>query len=519
MMTQTLTENGLPVEAQPWARKVDRFMRDEETKQQMLARTGNQALIAAGTAITAAANSEAAQLARLAEERRIPAALDATAVVITPSAYFDPSGTPHGRIEALVAPGDLDVDGNPLIPTSYQMWGRVLYVDGSLEPGDKTTIGLGPNYQLLAESPTTDLRADGLQVGVTYQCRFTSVTGFGVSGTLSDWVSATPPATLEAMAAPSAPTLSTGSGMLVVNWDGLFGVSQPPSQFRFVFALVSVAGMNVWERKGASLTRGGGGIQISEVTKDVAYDVALVGVDSQGEETEPSGVATITIVGIEQAELSDELITIIGTTGNAITFSIDPPFLPGATIGDTWFQHSTGNSILGQWAWSGTAWVPQTISHQVIASIDLATATVGTLHGDYITAKSIGVEQLKAGSIGVNELHPSVGADIDLSVNGTFTVIAGLQSELAASLAGTQSRFKFSAADGLEVTDPAQPMSLALKAGEVQIRNNGAVVSRWNAGQLFVDSLIGREVVLGAHKIEFRAGTTNQTVVRALGTV
>jgi hypothetical protein len=520
---KTLTGNGLPVEAQPWAREVDRFIRDEDARKQMLARTGNQALIAAGTAITTAANSAAAQSYALAQQRRIPATLDTADVDLTVSAYFEASGSPSGRIDATVTPSDLDVDGNPLIPVRYQMWGRVFYPDATLD-GDRTTIGFGPNYQLLATSPTTNLRADSLQCGVQYQLRFTSISSFDVPGVLSDWLDATPPATLDAMDIPNPPTLATGAGVLVITWDGLFGVAQPSSQFRHTYALVSTSGDANWERKGAALVRGGGSIQVSGLTVGADYDVVLVSVDSLDGETAQSSMETITLLGIEEAQLSPALVSTINSAGggNNITFSLAAPDVDGTSPGDIWFQRDVNQSIISQWSWSGSAWTQQTLNHEVISSIDLGTATVGTLNGDYITARTLKANAFEAGTITANELAPTVGDELDISANNAINIIVGRQDDLDAttddiadSLEATQTRFRYGA-DGLEVSDPDQSMSLAVRAGRIEILDNGAAVSYWNSGQMFVDSFVGSEVVLGAHKIERRAGAPGQTVVRAL---
>jgi uncharacterized protein YqkB len=523
---KTLTGNGLPVEAQPWAREVDRFIRDEDARKQMLARTGNQALVAAGTAITTAANSAAAQSYALAQQRRIPATLNTADVELEVSAYFEASGSPSGRIDATVTPSDLDVDGNPLIPVRYQMWGRVFYPDATLE-GDRTTIGFGPNYQLLATSPTTNLRADSLQCGVQYQLRFTSVSSFDVPGVLSDWLDATPPATLDAMAPPNPATLATGAGMLVVTWDGLFDVSQPSSQFRHVYALVSVAGENAWERMGSALVRGGGSIQISGLTVGDDYDVTLVAVDSLDGETAPSAVRTIALLGVEQAHLSPELTTAISAAGgNTVTSSLTAPDVDGTAIGDVWFQHGSTNNVIAQWHWGAAGWVEQTLSHEVISSVDLGTATVGTLHGDYITARTLKANAFEAGTITANELSPTIGDSLDISANESVNIIIGRQDatdvtadELAGSLSQTQDRFHFGE-DGLLISESTGSMSLALRSGQIEILNNGAPQSTWTDGQMEVDSFIGRQLVLGAHKLERRVDDAGndlpETIVRAL---
>lgn len=70
----------------------------------------------------------------------------------------------------------------------------------------------------------------------------------------------------------------------------------------------------------------------------------------------------------------------------------------GFTVGDTTFIRSAvGQPITAQYTWDGDSWEIQTLSHQVIASVDLGKAIVGELDGIYIKGKTIDADKLVVG--------------------------------------------------------------------------------------------------------------------------
>lgn len=77
----------------------------------------------------------------------------------------------------------------------------------------------------------------------------------------------------------------------------------------------------------------------------------------------------------------------------------------GTAIGDTWMQWTSfpNGSVIGQWTWDGKTWCAVKFSHQVIASVDLGTATVGLLNGLRIAAGSVAADRLTIG-VGDNAL-------------------------------------------------------------------------------------------------------------------
>lgn len=76
-----------------------------------------------------------------------------------------------------------------------------------------------------------------------------------------------------------------------------------------------------------------------------------------------------------------------------ITRALEPRTTqPGTAVGDTHFTMSSmggGGQVLRQQRWDGSTWQDESLSHQVIASLDLGKATVGELDGGRIKAGTI----------------------------------------------------------------------------------------------------------------------------------
>lgn len=100
---------------------------------------------------------------------------------------------------------------------------------------------------------------------------------------------------------------------------------------------------------------------------------------------------------------------------NSIRNATTAPQGVGTATGDVWRRWSAypGGTVTAEWAWDGTAWRPQQLSHQMLSSLDLGKATVGQLHGSYITAGSIGADRMTIG-VGVNALADPYFTDADL---------------------------------------------------------------------------------------------------------
>ncbi|MDD7586907.1 MAG: hypothetical protein SPK00_10310, partial [Corynebacterium glucuronolyticum] len=104
------------------------------------------------------------------------------------------------------------------------------------------------------------------------------------------------------------------------------------------------------------------------------------------------------------------------STKNRVWYSSTAPgSTRGERPGDTWFQYS-GNTVVGQWRWTGTSWAAQTIGDQVIANLDAAKITGGIIDARHIGAGSIDASKIKADSITVRELRAGTIVPIGTSL-------------------------------------------------------------------------------------------------------
>lgn len=197
--------------------------------------------------------------------------------------------------------------------------------------------------------------------------------------------------------------------------------------------------------------------------------------------------------------------------------------------GDQWWVlDAAGTSIVGVRMWNGTAWVPYLlVADQIVA------------------AESITGPLVKAGTLEVNHVSPSFGADLDISASESVNIIAGqiagVQDEVAgqqavidqqavdlaaataaaeaaadgASSAGIAAAaaqaaaqaaqadvdryatvFAFEA-DGLGISSPGSPMSLKLTNSNISIRRDGVARTIWDENQMIVPKLKAAQVIVG----------------------
>lgn len=108
---------------------------------------------------------------------------------------------------------------------------------------------------------------------------------------------------------------------------------------------------------------------------------------------------------------------------SSVRNSTSSPQGVGTAVGDTWFQWTAfpGGTVTGQWTWDGAEWRPVKLSHQVLSSVDLGTATVGKLHGSYLDANSVDAGRL------------TVGVGGNMIPDAAFTSEAMLATRAAAS--------------------------------------------------------------------------------------
>ena len=109
--------------------------------------------------------------------------------------------------------------------------------------------------------------------------------------------------------------------------------------------------------------------------------------------TEEASVSAATAISAEAAN-----------TKNRVWYAARDPAARGERPGDTWFRYS-GNTIVGQWQWTGTSWITQKIGNQVIANLDAGKITSGTIDARRIAAGSIDASKIKAGAIDASKIR------------------------------------------------------------------------------------------------------------------
>lgn len=82
----------------------------------------------------------------------------------------------------------------------------------------------------------------------------------------------------------------------------------------------------------------------------------------------------------DTASLSTQITTAQATADgkNKVTYSTSAPSGSGTAVGDIWWQYS-GGIVIGQYTWSGSAWVSAPIGNTVIANIDAGKITTGII--------------------------------------------------------------------------------------------------------------------------------------------
>jgi len=136
-----------------------------------------------------------------------------------------------------------------------------------------------------------------------------------------------------------------------------------------------------------------------------------------------------------------------------------------------------------------------------------------------IAANAITADKILAGTVNTSHIAPGFGDDIDISLNGSLTIMAGrvdgVEDDLNStsdSLQEMQTYYSFSGAEAV-ISTPASPFSVAIDATSIEMRENGNPVSYWNAGTFYVNQLVGTIVVVGNHQLEPSGA---RTVIKAL---
>jgi hypothetical protein len=365
--------------------------------------------------------------------------------------------------------------------------------------------------------------------------------------------------------APTAPTITSAGGVVVIHWAGTMSSGSVPTNFQYVYAQESPNGSTGWTRVGQPLT-GFGDISRSVPVGSVRY-YRLIARDNLGRDGVPSSNAgPLTVSGVGLGDMDSTVADAIAnaqTTAdgkNRIVVSTTAPTLPGTppfVAGDQWWiRHATDpNQLTGVKVFNGSAWT----NYLMVADTIIVPGSAGTTviaDGAVTTAKVV------AGAITTNELAPSVGGTLDISANGSINILVGVQdehtaaiaanaddvatldstlttttataitaastasgaAEAAASAATTANAantaiqnmgqtYRFTEA-GAYIGAPGSPYEFVLDNTGAEIRYGGIMVSKWDAGSMIVPSFVGTKVIVGNHQIEKYTGAAGGTVVK-----
>lgn len=166
------------------------------------------------------------------------------------------------------------------------------------------------------------------------------------------------------------------------------------------------------------------------------------------------------------------------------------------------------------------------LSADSVAAMNIQAGAViaGKIATDAVVANNIAAGQVQAnhiaaGTIQTLHLTAEVGKELDISSNNSVNIIVEQVNTVAAGAHETADTVETMATyyqfgtDGAIISTPDSAFQLALRNDRIEMLEQGIPVSYWNAGQMFVRSFVGDEVILGNHKIE-KYG--DGTVVRAI---
>lgn len=196
-------------------------------------------------------------------------------VLASADSYLTSEGLYRGRISASWGEVTQDGDGDPLDIAGYAI--RVRRTAGHFTV-DWFDLGGTPDLSFTGSSTL-------MEVGDTWQVAVAAVSADGHTGPFSAPVTVVIPPDSVAPQVPSVPVVTTGSGMLTVEWDGL-SQSGGGMDLDTTHLLVHVTGLSqTWPMDLASRVVRLGSGDGQPLTVGVAYEVRLSAVDRAGNES------------------------------------------------------------------------------------------------------------------------------------------------------------------------------------------------------------------------------------------
>lgn len=175
------------------------------------------------------------------------------------------------------------------------------------------------------------------------------------------------------------------------------------------------------------------------------------------------------------ASTADSKATTAQTTANGknkVTYSTATPGTTANTSGDIWFQKDASNIIIGQWEGTGgTSWIAKTIGTQVIANLDVAKLTSGTIATPTITLGN-------ASTTGVIESYNYAAAAVgfNLTKNGLTAKGGTITGALLQTDSGANTGMKLMST-GMTAKDSLGNLKLSFTTSTGELVINGPIVS------------------------------------------
>lgn len=176
-------------------------------------------------------------------------------------------------------------------------------VDNALVDIAEYEVTFGPETQRVTASAATFNVPSGKLVSV----RVRALTTLGVWGDPSAGLNVTGAVPAALLAAPTAPVLTTGQGIVFAAWNGNLVSGTPPVGFQHVVAELALVSTGPWTRVGTPIPKGGGGVNIRGVAGETVW-VRFTPIDTLGRPGAVSASASIVVKAVEVGDI-DQAIT------------------------------------------------------------------------------------------------------------------------------------------------------------------------------------------------------------------
>ena len=220
-----------------------------------------------------------------------------------------------------------------------------------------------------------------------------------------------------------------------------------------------------------------------------------------------TGMTTTAVTPVVTATSTDVAVVQASANGkNVITYSSASPSGSGTRVGDIWWQYS-GATVIGQWAWSGSAWTSAPITNAVIANIDAAKITTGYIDvANRIQAGSIDAAKITANTITASQIASSTITATQIAASTiTATQIA------ASTITATQiAASTITAAKLATGTLSATNVEAGTLSASVALTAQSGTIGGWNitTGSIYTGTLGSPNQYLSASGGALFTGTT-----------